>query len=155
MYYKLYKIKSEIDNVPFDNGWWDSVEIDWKIIERDRPVISYSNAIIDYNKLDDYLKTRVENIFNEFLTEEEADALEELLLRLDFTNGIVETEEYVLPVSASKLMHDTGLTDKIKKTSVFHIHAFEKYDLPFKVIGVADYTNATPVHTVSSSNTEQ
>lgn len=155
MIYKLFRVKSEMNSVPFDNGWWDNVEINWIVIERDRPVISYMNAILDYNKLDSFLKMKAEKKFNEYFTEEEALGLNELLVSLELKNNPIELEEFILPLSASRLISENESSSNRKGTSVFHIHAFEGYNLPFKVIGVADYSTAIPRHTAAANNTEQ
>jgi len=139
---KIYRVISKVDNVPFNKGWYNNVHLDWFVVKRDRPIVSYWKNITNYLSLIDEAKNLVEFGINEFFSYNEVVKLKNLLISIEPTSREIQEIEIDLPIDP-KDISPLGLKKISANYSFFHLYAFEGYNLDFKVAGLASFKEAT------------
>jgi len=137
----IFAVHSLVRNFPYQGKRFEEIKINWFVLERKNPLLTYAEAIQDYAQLNEKERIFPEEYVNEQFSREEAEALKKYLDRQPDTATRIEAIELpvLANVSGCQRLTAGGGNDFLP------LHQGKSYSLPFKVSGYFSARFAEPI----------
>jgi len=129
---KLYHVYSSVSNFRYQGILYDNLKINWFVVGRKKPQISFDRAIANYSDLSPALRVHPEKYILERFTRMEADLLHGYLASAQKLDAVIEALE--LPVSENERAYRGGPPPP--GTDFIQLFKKNSYDLAFNVDGI-------------------
>jgi hypothetical protein len=130
--YDLYQVHSVVNNFIYKGNSYDDLKINWFVINRQKPIVPFEQAVENYTELPFASRVNPENFIKQCFTWQEAESLNQYLASTQKIKVVIVG--CPLPVKA----HVNGYRDKLPAPGTDYVTLYKKtsYNLSFKVEGV-------------------
>lgn len=129
---QLFQVYSIINKFRYHDVLYDNLKITWFIKDRENAQVPFEKVIMGYSDLCKHERVFPENYIKELFTKEEAEQLQQYLLKMEKTAAYLELSN--LPINGKvKGYNDTSM---IEGMDFFRLYRRPLYNLPFKVKGI-------------------
>ena len=135
---RLFKILSIVNNFKFKDKSYDNVKINWFVIDRKSPVIPYEKVIMLYTRMSGNEKTNITQYIDEKFTLREGRLLEKYIETTPEIKTIFEDIRIPIVENVRSFNNIIG----VMNTSRIALYKKRDYNLPFKVEGIFNITDA-------------
>ncbi len=135
---RLFKILSIVNNFKFKDRVYDNVKINWFVVEREKPIIPYEKVIMLYSRMSGIEKTNIAQYIDEKFTLREGRLLEKYIENTPDIKTIFEDIHIPIIENVRSFANIIGAMN----TSRITLYKKKDYNLPFKVEGIFNITDA-------------
>lgn len=138
---RIFSVHSLVRNFLYRGTRYEEVKVNWFILDRERPLVTFAEAIQDYAQLDEKERAFPEDYLNEQFSLAEAEALKKYLDRQPLTTTRIDAIELpVMPnVSGCRRLAPGQDGDFMP------LYKGKSYSLPFAVAGYFNIRFAEPI----------
>ncbi len=135
---RLFKILSIVNNFKFKDKEYDNVKINWFVVEREKPIIPYEKVIMLYSRMSGIEKTNITQYIDEKFTLREGRLLEKYIENTPDIKTVFEDIHIPIIENVRSFANIIGAMN----TSRISLYNKKDYNLPFKVEGIFNITDA-------------
>ena len=146
---RLFKILSIVNNFKYKDNVYDNVKINWFVVGREEPIMPYDKVIMLYSRMHGDEKNNIIQYIDEKFTLREGRLLEKYIENTPEMKTIFEDINIPVVENVRSFNNIIGAIN----TSRISLYKKKNYNLPFKVEGIFNITDAEETVSWDSKDT--